>query len=201
MWRFILVTFAFLGWSFYVLSGGADYEPRLESIQARAKLDDVRPLARPVTVDVAEVPAPATVVADTDAVTRALPLIENLELTPESQAEITLASVSAEDTRAPTFEAEAEKADELTHVPEVTAFAEPPTEPVVEAKGDFRQVTGFIVNLRDGPSTYYLAIGSLSKGDEVEVLENNGEGWLKISVPATGQVGWMADWLVTAVAN
>ena len=47
MWRFILVSFAFLGWSFYELSGGADYEPRINSIQARAKLDDLRPKARP----------------------------------------------------------------------------------------------------------------------------------------------------------
>ena len=34
MWRFILVSFAFLGWSFYVLSGGSDYMPRADSLQA-----------------------------------------------------------------------------------------------------------------------------------------------------------------------
>lgn len=33
MWRFILVSFAFLGWSFYELSGGSDYAPRADSLQ------------------------------------------------------------------------------------------------------------------------------------------------------------------------
>jgi hypothetical protein len=36
MWRFILVTFAFLGFAFWEMSGGADYTPRENSIQARA---------------------------------------------------------------------------------------------------------------------------------------------------------------------
>ena len=36
MWRFMLVTFALLGWGFYEMSGGADYRPAPNSIQARA---------------------------------------------------------------------------------------------------------------------------------------------------------------------
>ncbi len=36
MWRFILVTFAFLGFAFWEMSGGADYAPRDNSIQALA---------------------------------------------------------------------------------------------------------------------------------------------------------------------
>ena len=38
MWRFLVVCFAFLGVSFYVLSGGASYEPAPNSLQAQAKL-------------------------------------------------------------------------------------------------------------------------------------------------------------------
>lgn len=34
MWRFIVVTFGFLGWAFFELSGGADYAPRDGSLQA-----------------------------------------------------------------------------------------------------------------------------------------------------------------------
>ena len=52
MWRFISVTFAFLGYAFYTLSGGSDYAPRTQSIQARAKIDHVRPIPRPVRVNV-----------------------------------------------------------------------------------------------------------------------------------------------------
>ena len=36
MWRFILVTFAFLGFAFWEMSGGADYAPHDNSIQAQA---------------------------------------------------------------------------------------------------------------------------------------------------------------------
>lgn len=41
MWRFILVTFAFLGFAFWEMSGGADYTPRDNSIQARANAPEV----------------------------------------------------------------------------------------------------------------------------------------------------------------
>lgn len=208
MWRFILVSFVFLGWSFYVLSGGSDYEPRVQSIQARAKLDNVRPLARPVAVEVAELETPATTTTDSSSVTHALPLLDDLELTNDDKFEITLASVSAAETSAPALEANIEKAENLTQVPDVTETLVEPvldqpelTEELATPAADIRKVTGFIVNLRDGPSTYYLAIGSLSKGDEIEVLKDPGEGWLNIRVPGTGQVGWMADWLVTAAAN
>ena len=36
MWRFVIVVFGFLGWGFYEMSGGADYRPAPNSIQARA---------------------------------------------------------------------------------------------------------------------------------------------------------------------
>ena len=194
MWRFILISFAFLGWSFYVLSGGADYEPRLESIQARAKLDNVRPLARPDPVQVVELVQEAPVSDDAEAVTRALSLLENLEVTTNGKIEVTLASVAADEIVAPTLEANTEKSELLTQVPDIAADQ-------IAVMTDTRRVTGTVVNLRDGPSTFYLAIGSVSKGDAVDVLENPGEGWLKVRVTDTQQVGWMADWLVTAAAN
>ncbi|KPP83295.1 MAG: Bacterial SH3 domain [Rhodobacteraceae bacterium HLUCCO07] len=34
MWRFIMLTFGFLGWAFFELSGGAEYAPREGSLQA-----------------------------------------------------------------------------------------------------------------------------------------------------------------------
>lgn len=200
MWRFILVTFAFLGWSFYILSGGAEYEPRVQSIQARAKLDDVRPQARPGATQVAEIAEPAPGPDEPDAVTRAVTTLDNLDLPTGGDFEITLASVNPDDVPEPEFEADPQKSDTLTQVPALADDTDVATGQV-ETLADLRQVTGSVVNLRDGPSTFYLVIGSLKEGDEVEVLESPGEGWLKIRVPDTEQVGWMADWLVTAAAN
>jgi len=39
MWRFVLVSFVFLGWAFYHLSGGSAYRPAPNSLQARATQD------------------------------------------------------------------------------------------------------------------------------------------------------------------
>lgn len=201
MWRFIIVTFAFLGWSFYVLSGGADYEPRTQSLQARAKLDDVRPLARPVDVDVAALDSDITltdVSPEQDDVTRALSSLDDLDLTQGERFEVTLASVEASDTPLPEFETDPAKANALTETP-VLELEEAPvaaTEP--ETPKDIRKVTGDVVNMRDGPSTFYLAIGKLSRNTEVEVIGASEDGWLNIRVLETQQEGWMADWLVSA---
>lgn len=194
MWRFILVTFTFLGWSFYILSGGADYEPRTQSWQARAVLNDVRPLARPTTVDLAALPETEPASDGEVEVTRALSSLDDLNLTKEGGFEVTLAALDGEAAPAAEFEADAQKAEELTQTPETSTVAAAPAL-------DIRIVTGTVVNMRDGPSTFYLAVGKLRQGDAVEILENPGEGWLKIRASDTGQEGWMADWLVTAAAN
>lgn len=65
MWRFIFVTFAFLGFAFWEMSGGADYAPRDISIQAQANaaepettVADAQPAepAEPVEPEVIDLP-------------------------------------------------------------------------------------------------------------------------------------------------
>ncbi len=205
MWRFITVTFAFLGWSFYILSGGSEYEPRLQSIQARAKLDDVRPLARPVNVDVAVLDAHIAKPENTpenangvDDVTRALSSLDDLGLTQDDRILVTLAAVEAADVVRPEFETDPLKTDALIQ-PQVIAPAGDTSEIAQpEAPKDIRRVTGDVVNVRDGPSTYFLAIGKLTRDTEVEVVGASDDGWLNIRVLDTQQEGWMADWLVSA---
>ncbi len=202
MWRFILLTFAFLGWSFYVLSGGADYEPRTQSWQARAKLDDVRPLARPTPVAVASLTTGAEDVDDTE-VSRADIALDTIEIQKDGDAVVTVATLETSEAPEPTFEADTAKVEDLTATPDIATapeIAEDAQPAAADSALDIRKVSGTVVNMRDGPSTFYLAIGKLKQGDQVEVLEDNAEGWLKIRVTETGQTGWMADWLVTAAA-
>lgn len=66
------------------------------------------------------------------------------------------------------------------------------------AGGDLRRVTGKLVNMRSGPGTDYGRVGRLSEGTEITVLEEPGNGWVMLEVVETGEIGWMADWLLTA---
>ncbi|MBC6407539.1 MAG: SH3 domain-containing protein [Rhodobacteraceae bacterium] len=50
--------------------------------------------------------------------------------------------------------------------------------------------------MRNGPRTQYSVLSRLTSGDEVVVLADSGDGWLKLRAIDGGQVGWMADSLV-----
>lgn len=85
MWRFILITFGFLGFAFWEMSGGANYQPRENSIQARAaKTPDVQSTAI-ASVRPSE-PAEKTPSADAKS-------LSNLQDSTGERFEITLASV------------------------------------------------------------------------------------------------------------
>ena len=157
----------------------------------------MRPLARPTPVDVAD---SNTAGDGAEAVTRALSALDDLELTKDGQVKVTLAALNGAEAPEPAFETDTQKVEDLIQTPDILAEDVATADQAAPAL-DIRRVTGTVVNMRDGPSTFYLTIGRLMQGDQVEVLENPGEGWLKIRTTATGQEGWMADWLVTAAAN
>jgi len=56
MWRFIVCSFAFLGWGFYELSGGSDFAPETQQAAIFAPLS--KPISQPVELAKAK-PAPA----------------------------------------------------------------------------------------------------------------------------------------------
>lgn len=117
MWRFILVSFAFLGWSFYALSGGSDYEPRANSLQKHGAQEDARPaLSGNTAVTTAD--AAHTGEADNDSVTRSAASLADLNLaeTENERFEISLASVS------PSNEYEADNLPETVEVETVSAI-------------------------------------------------------------------------------
>ena len=223
MWRLIVVTFGFLGLAFYVLSGGADYVPHSQSIQARAKLDDTRP------ADLAADTGQA--IAGNDAASAAFSIADMADQNSDP-VQITLVSLRAGATEASIDSAE--KARILT-APEpgaidaavVDALAEAEEEvartwpgaielfamqaerqverqAAIEAERaamDIRYVTGNVVNMRGGPGTSFDKVSSLTGGTEVAVIEEPGNGWVMLRVMETGQEGWMADWLLSAAAN
>ena len=67
-----------------------------------------------------------------------------------------------------------------------------------EPAADMRKVTAARVNMRQGPGQNFSVVAKLNNGDEVEILQDPGDGWVKLKVMDSGRIGWMADFLLTA---
>lgn len=223
MWRFILLSFVFLGWGFYEMSGGAEYRPSANSIQMRAKLDNQRPKPRPLRVNVIEIaqdgaarPEPRATRTVTSLDDLGLTMGLTMGLTTGKRVDVTLASAAEGDVSRPSAAVERVEPDLAgSETPEITvptvAVAHSETPIGVAVPGDAvssfapvtetRRVAGTSVNLRTGPGTAFGAITSLARGTEVIVLRNPGNGWIKLRVPGTGRIGWMADRLLTVASE
>ncbi|PKQ11294.1 MAG: SH3 domain-containing protein [Alphaproteobacteria bacterium HGW-Alphaproteobacteria-1] len=190
MWRFILISFVFLGWAFYTMSGGADYTPAANSIQARALLSEHRPKARPLRENVIQIAQAPSVVSR---------VATSLEQVGTGGAQVVLASVEARpvDPRivVPTVVARSVVPPEGVMVETVAPVAAPAAP---ERAEDRRRVSGHSVNLRTGPGRDYGRLGSLARGTEVIVLDDSRVGWVKLRVVDTGRIGWMAAPLLVA---
>lgn len=201
MWRFIAVTFAFMGFAFYELSGGADYQPRTQPIQTQAKLKAVRPVARPGSDVQPEVhlAAVSTKSATEPEETVSRAALSFADLAPATNDPVTLMLATARPVEVPTVRADAAQIEQATlaSLTGAPVQADEGTEEVI-ASVDIRQIKGNVVNMRMGPGTNYNRVGKLTGGTDVEVLQDPGNGWLKIRVVETRRVGWMADFLVTA---
>jgi len=205
MWRFILLSFVFMGWAFYEMSGGADYRPSGNSIQMRAQLDNQRPKPRPLRVNVIELaqdgaPRPET------RVSRTVTSLHDLGLTRGKRVEVTLASADTQARPEPS-PAIATPVNDNVGLPTVTVATQAPpesAEPETAALApavEIRRVAGRSVNLRTGPGTAYGRISSLARGTRVMVLRDPGNGWIKLRVAETGRIGWMADRLLTMASD
>jgi len=178
--KYIVIAFAFLGVWFYEASGGADFEPGETSVVVFAEPKPVAPRAEPREDLVAR--ADTTTSLSEILPARAISTLDEVEPV-DTTAGLTLVTLDA-----PVAEPE----------PEIEAVVENPTPEIKKPFLDLRFVDGDRVNMRGGPGTDYAVVGKLVRNDMVEVLEDNGSGWLHLRDTASGQKGWMADWLVTA---
>ncbi|MEM9438048.1 MAG: SH3 domain-containing protein [Pseudomonadota bacterium] len=173
MARFMVVTFLLLGWGFFELSGGTDFEPPdLEAKPLNALLEEVADEERNLVARAKAAPATAVILGEPEA--------------PAAAEPITLASFG--DTQR-----------SLVTLLGDTAVSQQPAPEEVLAPVDLRSVSGSRVNMRNGPGTQYQVLAQLARGDEAEVLQDPGAGWVKIRVAETGRVGWMAASLLRPV--
>ena len=62
---------------------------------------------------------------------------------------------------------------------------------------DIRAITGTSVNMRAGPGTGYDVVTRLGPETQVEVLQDDGAGWVKLRPVDGGPEGWIAEFLLT----
>lgn len=199
MLRFIFLTLAFLAWAFYELSGGADFDPietRMARIDVPAEVEE----EKLETVLAAEASAPAPVAEDVTRVSLNLTTVDDV-LRPEP----TLRTQAAR----PTPAIEEEVIEALSEEEPTIILPSLVTDSVVITpvefgsdaqavdSNDIRAVTGNRVNVRGGPGTGYSIVSRLVRGEEVEILQDPGNGWVKMRPVSGGTVGWMADFLLS----
>ncbi len=162
--RLIFVTFVFMGWTFWVLSGGSDFAPQQRVAKAEPpavaapEAAPEPPAPAPPAPPAAPDPAPPP--AEPPAEPAAAPLPDDgLQFTSLADPSVTTAVV----------------------VPEPEALPR-----------DLRIVTGSRVNMREGPSTAYPIVLTLNGGTMTEVLEQDPGGWARVRVLDAGVEGWIS---------
>jgi len=200
MLRFILISFGFLAFAFYQMSGGADFDSeklRLSRIEAPAAVKETNldatataQLLQPIPADVTRVSLKLTSVDDvlrpTNRRTQAARVVpETQETVTEEEPVIVLPSLIT---------------DRVVITPvEFGATDEPAPEPFAAApdRTAIRSVVGASVNMRGGPGTNYSVIDRLLRGDKVEILQDPGAGWVQLRPVGSDTTGWIAKFLLS----
>ena len=216
MARFIILSFGFLGWVFFEMSGGTSFdasamrEARLAAVaEAKAERQAARKKTAPVVMASAAPKAPKAVI-DTDPPRSAS---GNEQIT---RASLDVASLNGEKQDGPQSANDAvpqnvslvmSSADTPAIIPSLirpgdsqTAYITPAvatdTQGTASGNEDIRTVTGNRVNVRGGPGTDYGVVGKLGRGDAVRILENDGNGWVRLQSLDGDASGWMAEFLL-----
>lgn len=215
--RFIFVSFAFMAWAFYEMSGGAAFDPeavktaKMQAYEAERAADaaeaeaTVTRAATTTPVVVAEAPK---VVVDTDppALNDFTPVALNLTSADEVLEETKEAVLTAAPEADPDTDAVPQNvslvsasADTPAIIPSLIQPSTTVDESTLTSLNtvDIRRVSGNRVNVRGGPGTSFGVVASLVRGAEVMVLEDNGAGWVRFETIDGRTNGWMADFLLT----
>lgn len=185
MIRLFIVTFAVLGWAWYELSGGSEFEAGSQGISVLASVEtkELEPVTAPIEPQVSR----------TDLSEAPLTAVATPAPAPKPVLQLTPAAAPVSPVVVPVAAPSVASADPVIQ-PVVTQAST-----TIAASVDYRAVTGSRVNLRSGPGTRHDVVTQLFRGDEVEVLQDPGSGWVQLRSLNGSNVGWMsADFLVAA---
>ncbi|MFD2738115.1 SH3 domain-containing protein [Sulfitobacter aestuarii] len=210
MARFIFITFGFLGWAFFEMSGGTNFDPDAYRLAraAEAESDSQTVVAERSTAATSPrnverrqpLVTQAAFASNTTMGASVTPALLNLTTRVPVQK-----AVARDDDRMPNAKANGGSVVSSADTPAIilpsligSAQAGTVQKAALESDTghDLRVVSGDRVNVRGGPGTKYSIVNKMSRGDEVEILRDNGNGWVKLRPVDGGPVGWMADFLL-----
>lgn len=205
MTRVILLTFGFMCWAWYEMSGGAAYMPGPNgvSIIAKAEAPVVEEAPFPVIEQVAVTRSdmsaePLTRVTAPRIVVKPAPRI--VSVSDDKLQDVAGLVVAMDAADAPDMVQLGGLSGDLSNFGRpVGAGSDKPAivETVADAV-DYRTVSGSRVNLRAGPGTDYGVVTKLVRGNEVEILQDGGDGWVKLRALDGNNIGWMSDSFLVA---
>ncbi|WP_108836371.1 SH3 domain-containing protein [Tateyamaria sp. Alg231-49] len=217
MWRFILISFAFLGFVFYEMSGGGEFDSE-ELRRSRVETPPVVETSNPETSQTAQAPlqdpedvtrvslsltSVNDVLRPTNLRTQRAKVIANAneveqtdQVLSEAAPAVILPSLIMDQSAVTTVTFGQDANDQqIVAVSAPAASAAPAAQ---EASAfDVRSVTGDSVNVRGGPGTDFSVVTRMVRGDKVEILQDPGQGWVQLRLVGGGPVGWMADFLLS----
>lgn len=257
MKRFIFLTFGFMGWAFYEMSDGADFEPksqqmaRLQAAESNAVAEATTETGKLVTAAAVNAARKRMMREKTFAANDAPKMNDNAEVTRVALNLTTLSDLPRASDMAMVEKAvvkptvnkgttttmiQTAQAGSISNtgakVIVVKASASAPQAPghivsssgtpaiipslidpndtgefktstnttthITTSQGDIRTVNGNRVNIRRGPGTSFGIVGKLGAGDAVKVIESNGAGWVRLRSVNGNEMGWMAEFLLSA---
>ncbi|MEM6373221.1 MAG: SH3 domain-containing protein [Pseudomonadota bacterium] len=199
-----MLSFGFLAFVFFEMSGGVDFDAqtlRDSRVEARTGgLPALEPVVRTAEVTPTEEESVTRVSLSLTSVNDVL-RPTNLRTQParivaEPEPEVTDAVSEAE----PTIILPSLIVDRSTAITPVKFDDGGETEqPIVAPASGFavRAVTGSRVNVRGGPGTSYAVVNNMVRGDKVEILQETGDGWVRLRPVGGGPEGWMAAFLLS----
>ena len=200
----------FLGWAFYELSGGAEFDPsaiREARLAAEAEKEAELQVAQAAAAAAVSTPvvlaeAPRVTVASNTStaaepeVTRVALNLTTLDNTDEPAGIISPATSDPVPENVSVVTASAETQAIIPSLIDPNDGATTAVEPISTEPTEIRTVEGNRVNVRGGPGTDFGVVGRLVRGDEIRVLENNGAGWVRFEAVDGSTDGWMAEFLL-----
>lgn len=179
MWKYFVLCFFALGWAFFELSGGQDFEP--QTITPAVNVSSAAEVAEVIDreFDVENVAqAASTALRDinfdhsAELVTRADTFVPNQlwKVSTGSQLDSTIIN-------------------DLDEIPMLSPDETPDSDNIYT-------VAVNRANMRNGPSTRNGVVAKLERGTAVQVLPSQSGQWVKLRVVDTNRVGWISKTLL-----